>query len=277
MATGMFKCRISLYVCVCVYVCVCRFTWTTSMSVEVRGQSQMLFFRCWPPHFWGRSWSLPSLGWLLSKPWDPPFSTSPAMGSQTCGFCGSSLGLSAYKASTLPKQPILFTFWPTSRLLTLYTPSFWLISQWLLLLLLLLLLLFFLYIFLFTFQMFSPFWVSPSETPYPTPFPCFYEGAHPPTDSHLPTLAFSYTGAMNNLRPKGLFSHWCPTRPSFATYVASAMGRSMCILWLVVQSQGTPVGSGLLTLLLPPWGWKSFYPLQSLLHPLHQGHPSSVQ
>ena len=41
---------------------------------------------------------------------------------------------------------------------------------------------------------------------------------HPPTHSLLPFLAFPYTGASNTLRPKGLFSHWCPTRPSSATH-----------------------------------------------------------
>jgi hypothetical protein len=36
--------------------------------------------------------------------------------------------------------------------------------------------------YLFTFQMFSPFPVSPPQTPYPIlPPPCFYEGAPPPT------------------------------------------------------------------------------------------------
>jgi hypothetical protein len=35
-------------------------------------------------------------------------------------------------------------------------------------------------------------------------------------------------------RTKGLFSHWCPTRPPYATYEAGAMNPSMCTLWLVV-------------------------------------------
>jgi hypothetical protein len=33
----------------------------------------------------------------------------------------------------------------------------------------------------FTFQMFSPFQVSPPENPCPLPFPCLYAGAPPPT------------------------------------------------------------------------------------------------
>jgi hypothetical protein len=34
----------------------------------------------------------------------------------------------------------------------------------------------------------------PSENPHPTPFLCFYEGASPPTHSHLTTLAFPCLG-----------------------------------------------------------------------------------
>jgi hypothetical protein len=51
-----------------------------------------------------------------------------------------------------------------------------------------------------------------------------------------PSLAFPYTGALNLHRNKGFSSHWCPTRPSSATYAAGAMGCSMCTLWLVVLS-----------------------------------------
>jgi hypothetical protein len=85
----------------------------------------------------------------------------------------------------------------------------------------------------FTFQMFSPFQV-PFRDPLSTPHsPCLYEGAYPPTHSHPPSMTFPYTGALNTLRPKGLSSHWCATRPSSAPYVASGMGRSMCIVWLL--------------------------------------------
>jgi hypothetical protein len=60
------------------------------------------------------------------------------------------------------------------------------------------------------------------ETPYqpPPPFACFYEGVLPPT--HLlppPHPWFSYTGASSLHRTKDLFSHWCMTRPSSATYM----------------------------------------------------------
>ena len=57
--------------------------------------------------------------------------------------------------------------------------------------------------------MFSPFQVSPSETPYPIPSPLASMRVlpHPPTHFHLLSLAFPYTVALNTLRPKGLSSH----------------------------------------------------------------------
>jgi hypothetical protein len=72
--------------------------------------------------------------------------------------------------------------------------------------------------------------------------PCSYEGGTPtpPTHSYLPALAFPYTGASNPLRPKDCSSHWCPARPSSATYGVRAMGPSMCTFLLVVQSLGAP-------------------------------------
>jgi hypothetical protein len=94
---------------------------------------------------------------------------------------------------------------------------------------------------LFTFQFFSSFHVSPLGTPIPYPFPCLSVGAFPLTHPLLSSyLTLPYTGLSNTLRPKGLSSHWWPpTRPSFATYAARAMGPFMCILWLVVQSLET--------------------------------------
>ena len=46
--------------------------------------------------------------------------------------------------------------------------------------------------------------------PFPgLPFrdPCLYEVTPPPTHSPPPSLAFTYTGTLNTLRPKGLSSH----------------------------------------------------------------------
>lgn len=74
------------------------------------------------------------------------------------------------------------------------------------------------------------------------PSPCLNGIAPPTTHTYITTLAFPYIGALNPIRPKGCSSHWCPTRPSPATYAAGAMGPSMCILWLVVQSPGAPRG-----------------------------------
>jgi hypothetical protein len=100
----------------------------------------------------------------------------------------------------------------------------------------------------------------------------------PPTHFHPPALAFPYTGASNILRPEGLSSHWCPTSPSFAMYVASTMGHSMCILWLVIQILRAPGGLACwLTLLLSPWGCKSPQLLQSFLQLYQQGLPHAIQ
>jgi hypothetical protein len=89
---------------------------------------------------------------------------------------------------------------------------------------------------LFTFQMFSPFQVSPLEASYPISLsPASMRVLpHSPTYSHLPTLSFPYIVASNTLRPKGHSSHWCLTRPSSATNATGAMAHSMCTLWLVV-------------------------------------------
>jgi hypothetical protein len=77
--------------------------------------------------------------------------------------------------------------------------------------------------------MLSPFLVSPPKTPYPFSPPPTYQ----PTHSCFPVLAFPYTGVSIFLRTRSLSSHWCPTRPSSATYSAGATGPSLCTLWLV--------------------------------------------
>ena len=62
--------------------------------------------------------------------------------------------------------------------------------------------------YVFTFQMLSPFLISPLETSYPIPPPCASMGALPlpPTHSHLTSLAFPYTGELSLYRTKGLSS-----------------------------------------------------------------------
>ena len=76
---------------------------------------------------------------------------------------------------------------------------------------------------------------------------------HQPTHFYFPVLAFPYTGASNLLRTKALFSLWCPTRPSSATYVAGAMGPSMCTVcwWL---SPWELLGYWLVHIVVPPMG-----------------------
>ena len=91
---------------------------------------------------------------------------------------------------------------------------------------------YFLYLDIFCYLHFICFPLSRSllqDPRYHPPSHWLYEGAPPPTH---------YTGASNTLSPEGLSSHWCPTRLSSATYVASAMDSSMCTLWWVVQFLG---------------------------------------
>jgi hypothetical protein len=61
----------------------------------------------------------------------------------------------------------------------------------------------------------------------------FYEGI-PPTYSHLPAMAFPYTGALNLHRTKGLPPTDASHKASSAIYAAGAIGPFMCTLWLVV-------------------------------------------
>ena len=92
---------------------------------------------------------------------------------------------------------------------------------------------------LFTFQVLSPFLVSPLKIPYPVPPPPVLQ----PTHSCFLAQAFPYTGAQNLHRTKGLFSHWLLTRPSSATYVARVppcvffdwwfSPRELWVFWLV--------------------------------------------
>ena len=84
--------------------------------------------------------------------------------------------------------------------------------------------------YLFTFQMLFPFPISPSETFYPIPSPPTSMRVYPlPTQPlPLPHPQFPYIGALSLHWTKGFSSHRCPTRPSFATYVAGAMHYSMC-------------------------------------------------
>jgi hypothetical protein len=75
----------------------------------------------------------------------------------------------------------------------------------------------------------------PPETPYSIPPPPASMRVYPhqPTHSCFPSITFPYTGASSLHGTKGLF-YWWLSRPSFDTYVAGAMGPSMCTPWLVV-------------------------------------------
>ena len=99
----------------------------------------------------------------------------------------------------------------------------------------------------------------PSPTQPPTP-------AFPPW--HSPTLRHRSSQDQRPLLPLISNKGHPLTHP-----LASTMGPSMCTLWLVIQSPGTPRGGGScqLTLLLPPRGSKAPQLLHSLLQLLHLG------
>jgi hypothetical protein len=88
--------------------------------------------------------------------------------------------------------------------------------------------------YLFTFQMLSLPSFHYGNPLFHPPFPCLWVCSPSFTYPHLLTLAFSYTEASSLPRNKGLLSHWCPIRPSSASYAGGAMGHTMCTLWLVV-------------------------------------------
>jgi hypothetical protein len=81
-----------------------------------------------------------------------------------------------------------------------------------------------------------PFPVSPLEN-YSIPLPLLLWGCSS-NHSHLPSLAFPYTGVSSLQRTKGLSSNWCQIRPFSATYLAGTMGPSMSTLWLMICPSG---------------------------------------
>jgi hypothetical protein len=90
--------------------------------------------------------------------------------------------------------------------------------------------------------MFYSFPVSNMEPPYPILPPLLlwrFSHTNPPTSTSPPwhSLTLKHQHFLGPLGPL-LSLHWCLKRPSFATYMAEAMGPSMCTLWLVVLSLG---------------------------------------
>jgi hypothetical protein len=69
----------------------------------------------------------------------------------------------------------------------------------------------------------------PLHKPPIPPLPLILWGCpptHPPTYSHLTSLAFPYIGASNLYRTKGLLSHWCQIRQSSATYESTVYSKT---------------------------------------------------
>jgi hypothetical protein len=99
---------------------------------------------------------------------------------------------------------------------------------------------------------------------------------HPLVHSNLPALAFTYTGASNTFRPKGLFSYWCPTKSSSTTCVVSAMSPSMCIVfwWSCPQKLW---GVWPVDTVAPSMGLQSLSTLSALYPTTPSGTPHSVQ
>ena len=81
---------------------------------------------------------------------------------------------------------------------------------------------------------------SPLQKPLShSPSICLYEGTLLPTHPPTPVILPCHSPTLGHWTPKGPSSHWCPTRQSHPlSHEASVMGPSMCILWLVVHSQG---------------------------------------
>jgi hypothetical protein len=85
----------------------------------------------------------------------------------------------------------------------------------------LLILLFFIGYFIYLHIPFSGF-CSANPLLHPPPPASLSVLPHPPTHSYFTALAFPYTGALSLHRINGLSSHWCLTKPSFATHAAGA-------------------------------------------------------
>jgi hypothetical protein len=143
------------------------------------------------------------------------------------------------------------------------------LKSWLLFFFFLLLDIFFIYI-----SNVIPFPCSPSGNTLSHPTsPCFCKGTPPSIHPLLPpppSHGIPYTGASSFQRTKGLSSHWCPTKPSSATYAAGPMGPSMYSLVgnLIPGSSGV---SGWLILLFFLWGHKPLQLHQYFLWLLHWG------
>ena len=84
---------------------------------------------------------------------------------------------------------------------------------------------YFIYLYFKYFKCYPPFSVFPPQTHYH--LPCHSSTRvlpHLHTQSCLSILAFPYPGALSLHRSKGLPSHWCPKRQSFATHAAGVIG-----------------------------------------------------
>jgi hypothetical protein len=117
---------------------------------------------------------------------------------------------------------------------------------------------------LFTFQMLSPFPVSPHSPPisFSLPSASVRVLSHLPTHSWLSTLAFPYLGSSSLHRTKGLPFQWCQIRQFSATYPTAVMG-ILCALFGLWFSPWELWGGGVSgwLMLFFLWGCKPFQSL----------------
>jgi hypothetical protein len=118
--------------------------------------------------------------------------------------------------------------------------------------------------YLFVFQMLFPFLFSPLQPSYPLAPPSyFYDGAPPPTPSHLTALALTNAGAWSLHRIKGFPSHLIPDK-AILCYICGWSHGYLHVYSLVGGLvPGRSGGSGWLILLFFLWGCKPLQLLQS--------------
>jgi hypothetical protein len=107
----------------------------------------------------------------------------------------------------------------------------------------------FLKLYLFTFQMLSPFPGFPSTTPLShTSLPCFYKGAHPPTDPlppHHPNISLHWgtKPSQDQEPPLPLMPDKVPSAPS-VLHLSPTLG-TLCSVWWLAESLHICIGQDL--------------------------------
>jgi hypothetical protein len=121
--------------------------------------------------------------------------------------------------------------------------------------------------------MFLPFQISPLEPSYhiSPPTVSMRMLLHPPTHSHLPALAFPYTGALNPLRPSGRATSSTDIQGHPLPHMLPEPWVSPCVFFGWWSSPQELQGIYPVDTVAPPWDCKDPQDLQYLLQFLHQG------